>query len=133
MQKTKSLKDLGSILRQSLDQIKTKEIIEENKEEAVKFFDKTGERLNLLLLGVNERFEGDLKQKLRATFGKDFGQEAVLNRFDDFLDYLNRVTRGPFKRFIGVHDFDRQLFKDAYKYDFAAYGSKQQFYNQILG
>ena len=129
MQKNKSLKDLGNILRQSLDKIKTKEIIEENKVEAVRFFDKTGERLNLLVLNINERFESDLKQRLLETFGKDFGQEAVLNRFDDFVEYLNRATRGPVKRFLGVHEFDRQLFKDAYKYDFSAYGSKQLFYN----
>lgn len=83
----------------------------------------------MLVVNVNERFESDLKQRLMETFGKDFGQEAVLNRFDDFMEYLNRITRGPVKRFLGIHEFDRTLFKDAYNYDFSAYGSKQLFYN----
>jgi hypothetical protein len=41
----------------------------------------------------------------------------VLYRFDDFMEYLNRVTKGPVKRFLGIHSFDKQVFKDAYKYD----------------
>eukprot|EP00347_Sterkiella_histriomuscorum_P012996 403366416 len=132
MNKSKSIKNLQNVLRGSIDGLKTKEIIEENKIEAVRFFDQTSEKLNMLIVNVNERFEVDLKQKLMDTFGKDFGQEAVLNRFDDFIEYLNRITRGPIKRFLGIHEFDKQLFKDAFKYDFSQYGSKQQFYNMLL-
>ena len=56
----------------------------------------------------------------------------MLNRLDDFVVYLNRITSGPVKRFLGIHEFDKELFKGAFKFDFKKYGSKQIFYNQIL-
>jgi hypothetical protein len=46
MKPNKSFKDLTSMLRQSFDQVKTKEIIEENKQEVMSFFGQTGEKIN---------------------------------------------------------------------------------------
>ncbi|CDW84548.1 emp24 gp25l p24 family protein [Stylonychia lemnae] len=132
MQKGRPFKSIAENVRKSLEQFKGKEIIEENKQEAVRFFEQTSEKLNMLLLNVNETFEFDIKQRLMETLGKDFGQEAVLNRFDDFIVYLNRITSGPVKRFLGIHEFDRQVMKDSFKYNFSQYGSKQIFYNELL-
>lgn len=77
------------------------------------------------MVKVSENFENSLKERLIDTFGRQFAQEAVLNRFDDFVEYLNRICRGPIKRFLGIHSFDNQLFRDVYKYDFSKYGAKQ--------
>lgn len=61
MEKSRSFKSLKDLMRKSLDSLKAKEIIEENKQEAVRFFEQTSEKLNLLLLNVNETFEFDIK------------------------------------------------------------------------
>ncbi len=58
----------------------------------------------------------------------------MLNRFEDFVNYLNRVTRGTVKRFIGIHEFDKPCFKEVYNVDFSvSYGARQILYNKILG
>ena len=58
------------------------------------------------------------------TYGKDFAQEALLNRFDDFIQYLNRITKGPVRKYLGILEFDKQIFRDVYKYEFTTYSSK---------
>lgn len=73
MKSNKSFKNLHSDIRQSFDKVKTKEIQEENKVEAIRFFNQTGERLAKLIIGVNENFENSLKERLQITYGKDFG------------------------------------------------------------
>jgi hypothetical protein len=75
----------------------------------------------------------NLKQRLIETYGRDFGQEAVLNRLVDFTEYLNHVCRGPIKRFLGILQFDKELFCNVYKKEFKTYGDKQMLYNEILG
>ena len=73
MQKNKSLKDLGNLMRQSFDSLKTKEIIDESKGEVNLFFGQTSEKITHLLLSVNEKFEIDLKQRLIDLYGREFG------------------------------------------------------------
>lgn len=80
------------------------------------FFGQAGEKINGLMINVNERFEGQIKERLADAFGRGFGTEAVLNKFDDFVDYLNRICGPPVKRYMGVHRFDKQLFRDVYKF-----------------
>jgi hypothetical protein len=45
----------------------------------------------------------DLKQRLIDQYGRDFGTEAVLSKFDDFVDYLNRIIRPAVRRFLVIH------------------------------
>ena len=35
-------------------------------------------------------------------------------------------------RYIGVHSFDKDVFRSTYNYDFSSYGSKQELYHEIL-
>ncbi len=47
--------------------------MDDNKIEAVKFLDRTSEKIAGLLVNINEKFTGDLKQRLQEVFGKEFG------------------------------------------------------------
>lgn len=64
MKGSKSIRNLQSSIRESFDKIKTREIQEENTDEAVKFINQTGERLAKIIIGVNENFENSLKERL---------------------------------------------------------------------
>jgi len=57
----------------------------------------------------------------------------VLSKFEDFCEYLNRVTSAPAKRAYGIHKFGKNEFREAYDFDFGSYGAKQILYNTILG
>lgn len=46
MKRDISSKNIKESLRQSLDKMKLKEIVEENKAEAIRFLDQTGEKLS---------------------------------------------------------------------------------------
>jgi len=86
-----SMADLKSTLRKSFGEVKLREIVEDNKQEVMEFFGQTSEKVAKLYVQVNEQSEESIKKALIEKYGREFGTEAVLNRFDDFVNYLNRV------------------------------------------
>lgn len=109
-----SMADLRANLRKSFGEIKLKEIVEDNKQEVLEFFGQTSEKVAKLYVSVNEQTEENIKRALKEKYGREYGTEAVLNRLDDYINFLNHVCQTPVKKLLNIYKFDKQAFREVF-------------------
>jgi hypothetical protein len=81
--------------------------VKDNTQEVMEFFGQSGKNLTNIFCRISDKMSTTLKSRIQAEFGQEYGEEACLPKFHDFVDYLNLICKGPVRKILGVKGFTK--------------------------